>query len=271
MHALAVHPFVQAILIPFLVALLVAELLQRLRLSGLAIIAGFALTIFLMNGFAHAPLTGTRKIIWIGIASGAAGIALNLVNWTIWRAILSMFAAASAVWVTLPWLLQHGLPTALQWGAGAALFTAWMTYWMDTTEGMPVRAASAGMALGLGCGLALYLGNAHVLGKMNLALGSAAFAILFLMSVSNSLLAMGRAATLPLALVSSISVTLGIISGKFPWYIAAPLALIPPLSRIPLAERSAVWVQATAHGILTLVCAAVTVYLSWSMHGRPVW
>ena len=45
MQALLNHPAVQAGLAPFVVALIVAELLLRMRLSGLAIIAGFAVTV----------------------------------------------------------------------------------------------------------------------------------------------------------------------------------------------------------------------------------
>jgi hypothetical protein len=49
------HPAVQAGLAPFLVALITAELFQRMKLSGLAIIAGFAITVYLASNFTLEP------------------------------------------------------------------------------------------------------------------------------------------------------------------------------------------------------------------------
>ena len=51
------HPAVQSGLAPFFVALIVAELFQRMRLSGLAIIAGFAATVYLASDLSLKPLT----------------------------------------------------------------------------------------------------------------------------------------------------------------------------------------------------------------------
>lgn len=269
MHAFLTHPAIQAVLVPFLVALLVAELLQRLRLSGLAIVAGFAITAYLLHGFVQVPLTGTRKIIWLGIASGLGAILLNLAYLPVWRAVLTVLAAAAGIWVALPLLMQHTLPTALQWGAGCALFAGWMVYWMDSLENAPVRAASAGIGLGFGSGMALLIAGASVPGRLDLAIGSAALAYLFIMFVSNSLLACGRSFTLPLALVSSLSILLAVFSGRLPWYVAAPFALIPLFAKLPVADKNPVWVQATLLSFITLACAFAAAYISWRLHGWP--
>jgi len=60
---------VQGGLAPFVVALIVAELLQRMRLSGLAIIAGFAVTVYLVSDFSFEALTASRKIVLLGLLS----------------------------------------------------------------------------------------------------------------------------------------------------------------------------------------------------------
>ena len=267
MHALLTHPAVQAVLAPFLAALLTAELLQRLRLSGLAIIAGFAITVYLVSGFGYAPLTNTRKIIWLGVASGLLAIPLSLINWTLWRPVLTVLAAAAAVWVVQRILLQHPTEVALQWGAGCALYVGWLVFWMDTLQDSPVRAGSAGMALGLGTGAALLIAGSSLLGKYDLAAGSAAFAFLFIMFVSNSHLNCGRSFTLPLALIAGLSACLAVLTTNLPWYALAALSAIPLAAKFPVSDNSAVWVQATLLSAATLACALGAVYLSWHING----
>lgn len=267
MHALATHPAIQAVLAPFLVALLCTELLQRMRLSGLAIIAGLAITVYLTGNFAYTPLTGTRKIIWLGITSGLLAILLQLINSSLWRPVLSLLAACAAVWVTLPILSQHHIATALQWGAGCALYAGWIAYWLDDLQDYPVRAATAGMTLGLGTGATLLIAGSTLLGKYDLAVGSAALAYLFVMFVSNSHLSCGRTFTLPLALVAGLSACFTVLSGKLPWYILLPLAAIPLAAKLPVSDRQVVWVQATLLTSATLLFAFGAMYLSWRLHG----
>lgn len=238
-----------------------------MRLSGLAIIAGFAITVFLVSGFGYAPLSSARKIVWLGIASGLLAIPLTLINSTLWRPVLTVLAAAAAVWVAQHALLQHNMATALQWGAGCALYVGWLVYWMDDLESEPVRAASAGMALGLGTGATLLIAGAAVLGKYDLAIGSAAAAFLLIMFASNSHLSAGRTFTLPLALISGLSGSLAVLTIRLPWYVLAVLAAIPLAAKLPASDRSPVWVQATLLSAATLACAAGAAYLSWRIHG----
>ena len=267
MHALLSHPAVQAVLAPFLLALLTAEVLQRLRLSGLAIIAGFALTVYLMGGFAYTLHSGTQKIVWLGIASGLLAIPLSLANWALWRPVLVVLGAAAVVWVAQRALLQHPTATTLQWGAGCALYVGWIVFWMDTLQDTPVRAASAGMALGLGSAAAILIAGASVIGKYDLAVGSAAFAYLFIMFVSNGLLPCGRSFTLPLSLIAASSGCLAVLNARLPWYVLAVLAAIPLTGRLPVSDRTPVWIQATLLCTAVLVCAAGAAYLSWRING----
>lgn len=267
MHALLTHPAIQAVLAPFLVALLTAELLQRMRLSGLAIIAGFAITVYLASGFAYAPLTGTRKIIWLCLASGLLAIPLSLLGWTLWRPLLTLLGAGAAVWVALRVLLLQDTATALQWAAGCALYVGWLVFWMDDLHESPVRAASAGTALGLGSGAALLIAGTTLLGKYDLAIGSAALAYLFIMFASNSHLPCGRSFTLPLSLIAGLSGCLAVVSGKLPWYALAALAAIPLAAKLPVSDKSPVWVQTTLLTAATLACALLAAFLSWRIHG----
>lgn len=269
MHALLNHPAVQAGLAPFLVALLTAELFQRMRLSGLAIIAGFAITVYLMHGFGVDPLTSTRKIVWLGVFAAALGIPLMLLDSSLWRPVLTVLGGAAAVWVCIRVLEQHPVPTALQWGLGCALYVGWLVLWMDTLYESPVRAASAGFTLAMGTGLAVLIGSSASLGQLGLALGSAALAYLLIMFVSNSHLSCGRVFTLPLALISGLVGCLAVFTATLPWYALPALAAIPLVARIPVSDRMGVWVQSTLLVLVTLVFAGIAVYLSWRINGLP--
>lgn len=266
MHALLTHPAIQVVLAPFLLALLTAELLQRLRLSGLAIITGFAITVYLLGGFSYALHTGTQKIVWLGIASALLTIPLSLFNWSLWRPVLAVLAASAAVWVAQRLLLQQPVATALQWGTGCALYVGWIVYWMDELHDSPVRAASAGTTLALGTGATLLIAGSALMGKYDVAVGSAAAAYFFILFVSNSLLPCGRSFTLPLSLISACTGSLAILSARLPWYTLLPLALIPLAAKLPASDRSPVWIQGTLLFCAALLCALAAVYISWSIH-----
>lgn len=263
------HPAVQGGLAPFVVALVTAELFQRLRLSGLAIIAGFAVTVYLASDFSIDPLTASRKIVLLGIASSLVGIALGLFNWSLWRPILSVAAACAAVWVGVRVLQQHPLGEAMQWGAGCALYVGWLVFWMDDLRDAPVRAGSAGLALGLGSGGAALLGASALLGQFGLALGAAAGACLLIQMISNSPLPCGRVYTLPLSLVAGLTGSLAVLTARLPWYALPLLAVIPLAAKIPVSEKWALWLQSLLLSVATLACAAGAVYLTWRVAGAP--
>jgi hypothetical protein len=267
LHALLTHPAIQAVLAPFLIALLTAELLQRLRLSGLAIVAGFAITVYLASSFAFTPLSDTRKIIWLCLASGLLAIPLGLFNWSLWRSVLTVLAAAASVWVAQRALLLQPTAVALQWGTGCALYVGWLVFWMDGLHESPIRAGSAALALGLGSGAALLIAGSALLGKYDVAIGSAAAAYLFIMFVSNSHLPCGRALTLPIALVAGLSGCIAVLTLKLPWYTLAPLAIIPLAAKLPISEKSVAWVQITLLSAFTMLCALGAAYLSWHHNG----
>lgn len=263
MHALFSHPAVQAGLLPFIVALACAELFLRLRLSGLAIIAGFATTAYLTSSFAIDPHSGPHKIIWLGIAASALALPLTLLAWSHWRPLLAALAAASAVWTTWDVLQQHPLAEAMMWGAGCALYTGWLVFWFDGLHEKSVAAGNAGLALGIGTGLAALIGAAELPGKFGLAVGSAAAAYLLIQIISNSRLPCGRGYTLPLALIAGLAGSLSAVGSHQPWYTLPLLALIPLAALIPVPEKWAVWLQALTLSLLTIACAAGAAYMTW--------
>jgi hypothetical protein len=263
LHALLSHTAIQAGILPFIVALITAELFQRLRLSGLAIIAGFAMTVYLTSDFNLDPLTANRKIIWLGISASAIAIPLTLLTWSYWRPILAILAAVATVWVTWHVLQIQSTTDELLWGAGCAVYVGWLVFWFDSLQNKPVAAGSAGLALGIATGMAALLTGSVLPGKFGLALGSAAAAFLLIQAVSNSRLSCGYSFTLPLSLIAGLVGCLAFVSTHQPWYTLLALGLIPLAANIPIPEKWAVWLQTLVLSIFTFACAGSAVYLAW--------
>jgi len=263
LHELLSHPAIQAGLIPFIVALITAELFQRMRLSGLAIIAGLAATVYFASDFGFEPLTATRKIVWLGIAASVISIPLTLLTWSYWRPLLSIAAAISAIWTSWSLLQRQAIPDELLWGAGSAFYLGWLVFWFDGLRNKSVAAGNAGLALGIGTGIAALLSSSALLGKFGLALGAASAAYLLIQAISNSRLSCGYSFTLPLSLVSGLIASTSVISTQQPWYTLLALGLIPLAAHTPIPEKWAIWLQTLVLSLLTFACAGGAVYLAW--------
>ena len=269
MQELLSHPAVQGGLAPFVVALIVAELLQRMRLSGLAIIAGLAVTVYLVSGFSFEPLTASRKIVLLAVLSAAVALPLMLFNPRWLRPMLAIAGGAAAVWVMVRILQQQPTTTMLLWGAGCAVYVGWLVYWMDGLHESSMRAASAGLGLGMGTGLAALFGASALLGQYGLAMGAAAGAYLLIQMLTNRPLPCGRSFTLPLSLAAGLIGCLGVLTAELPWYVLPVLAVIPLAAKIPVPAKQALWVQSALLSTVTLGCAAGAVYLIWRVTGAP--
>lgn len=269
MQELLNHPAVQAGLLPFVVALLVAELLQRLRLSGWAVIAGFTATVYLVSDFGIEPLTATRKIVLLGTASALLALPLLWFKPRWMQALLAVAGGLCAVWVMQRILQQQETQPMLLWGAGCALYAAWQVFWLDSLHEHSVRASSAGLALGLGTGGAALLGASALLGQFGLALGAAAGAYWLIQFISNRRLPCGRSFTLPLSLIAALAAPFAVLSAELPWYALFALAMIPLAAKIPVSEKMPLRLQSALLSAVTLAFAAGAVYLTWRVAGAP--
>lgn len=270
MQALLHHPAVQAGLIPFVVALIVAELLQRVRLSGLVLLLAFAAMVYLSNVFAFGVLTAPRKIVLLGMASPLLAILPAVFQGAWVRPLLVALGGVAAVWMSLRILQNQPTAHMLLWGAGGAVYTGWLVYWTNKLHNQPVRAGAAGMALGVGTGVAAIFGASLTLGMFGAALGAAAGAYLLIHMVSNSYLPCGYVYTLPLAIITGLVGTLAAMATELPWYALLALAAIPPVAwLIPIAGRPALWLQSLLLSAATLLFAGIAVFLTWRVAGAP--
>jgi hypothetical protein len=263
LHELFSHPAIVTGLLPFLIALITAELFQRLRLSGLAIMAGFAATVYFAGGFGYDTLTPAHKIFWLGIAASVISIPLSLMTWAFWRPFLSMMSAGLAVWVSWHLLQKQSIADELIWSIGCAVYAGWLVFWFDGLRNKSIAAGNAGVALGIGTGMVAIFSASMQLGEFGLALGAASAAYLSIQVITNSRLPCGYSFTLPLSLVAGILAGTSFISSPQPWYTLPALALIPLAASIPVPERWSVWLQTLVLSLLTFTCAGVAVYLAW--------
>ncbi|MEO8331598.1 MAG: hypothetical protein ABI479_04135 [Gallionella sp.] len=262
------HPAVQAGLAPFLAALVTAELFQRARLSGLAIIAGFAATVFLASDFNFDPLTATRKIVLCGLAGAVLALLLDLLRLRWFGMLLPVLGGGAAVWAAQRILQQQEPQLMLQWAAACAAYVAFLVWGMDKLlDQEPLRAASAATALGFGTGAAALVGASALLGQFGLAVGSAAAAHLLIQMFTNQTLTTGRVFTLPVALIAGLTGCIAVLGARLPWYALPILAGIPLAARLVHLPGNSVRMQSMLLTMLTFAIAAGAVYLTWRSAG----
>ena len=269
MQELINHPAVQAGFAPFLIAIIISELFLRIRLSGLAIIAGFAVTVYLVSDFGYEPLTATRKIIWLGLFSAALGLLFGsaISNWRSW--LLVALSAAATTWTLQRILEQQEMNLALQWGAACAVYVAVLVWGMDKLlEKEALRVSCAATALGIGTGGAALIGASALLGQIGLALGSAAAAHLVIKFISNQPLPTGRMFTLPLALIAGLTGCLAVLSAQLPWYALPILAGIPLAALLMPLPKQSFRVQILLLTFITFIFVAGALYVTWRAAGN---
>jgi hypothetical protein len=253
------HPAVQGGVAPFLAALVSVELFRRMRLSGLAIIAGFAVTVYLASDF---------NMVALGLASALLALVLTSLQlrWSRW--LLPVLGGLAAVW-TVQGILQHqDTQVALLWGAGCAAYVAILVWGMDMlSDREALRAGSAATAVGIATGGAALVGASALLGQFGLALGCAAAAHLLIQMISNKPLPTGRTFTLPLAVIAGLSGCLAVLSAQLPWYALPILAVIPVLARLTPLPNCSVLIRSLLLSILTFALAGAAIFVTWRVAG----
>jgi len=267
LHALLIHPAVQSGLEPFIAAMIVAELFLRMRLSGLAIIAGFSVMLYLVSDFSFEPLTPEHKIVLSGFLSTLLGLLFMVFNPGWLRPLLTLAGGGAAIWAMLSILKQYELLALPLWAGGCAIYVGWLVFWFDGLHNASARAGSAGMALGLGSGMSALFCATKLPEQIGFAVGAAASAYLLIQIITNSPLPCGRLFTLPLSIIAGLSGCLAILTTKLPWYSLPLLALIPVAAQIPLSGIRSLWLLSVLLSVISLVFAGGAVYLTWRVVG----
>ncbi len=270
MNDLLNHPAVQGGLAPFVAALIVALVLGRARLAGLAVVAAFCTAVYLISGFSFTPLTATRKIVLLALAAPVIGILVDFAfkPTRVGTAILALAAGAATLWVFWPVLQQKDLNIALLMGGGVAICVAWLVgFSLAALCAHPVRAGAAGLGLGIGVGVSAVLSASAIYGQYGISLAAAAGAFLLPQMLGGKKYEAGATFMLPLALTAGLLAAASLILAQLPWYSLLALAFIPLAARLPAPEKSPLWILAVAVSACTLAVAAAAIALTWQFAG----
>lgn len=258
------HPAVQSGLAPFVAGLIVAVILGRARLGGLAIAAAFATAVFFIADFNFTPLTATRKIILLGLAAPVIGILADFAfkPTRIGGLVLAIASAAAALWVFWPVLSQKETAQAWLLGGTAVVSIAWLIGFSQIfLSEHPLRAGSAG--LGLGAGIAAILGASASYGQYGIALAAGAGAFLLPQMISGKKAEAGATFMLPSALIAGLIASGAMVLAGLPWYAVLVLSLIPAAARLPAPDKAPIWLQAVLVSLYTFIVAGIACGLTW--------
>lgn len=252
------HPAFQSSVVPLLASLIASVILIPLRLSGLGVAAGSFAAVYAIGNFALEPLTATRKIVIVAAAASALGAVVDIElkpNRATGVMLGVMFGAAS-IWVFWAVLAQLSLPKSIVSGTAATVLVLWLVAATLPLRGDPIRAGAAGLGLGLGTGTAAVLGASALLGQYGLALGAACGGYLLLVIV------LGRRVVAGASLVLTVAAYCGLLGGgavllaQLDWLSLVVIATVPLAVRLPLPEKSTVWIQTFVASLYSFIVAA---------------
>lgn len=272
MNELLDNPVVQAGVAPFLVALVVAAILGRSRLLGLAIGAGFLTTVALVMGLSFESLTSVRKMVLVGLLATLAVLVLELAKLQPKmrvRVVLAVLAGAAAVWVLLRVLLQQPLAGALLTAAAAAIYLALLSDSTTAASGDSVRASAAALMSGLGAGALALLGASAMLAQIGIAVGAASGATLLVQMIAGRRAPAGWTLALPASLAAGLVGLLAVFTGELRWYCLLPTLAVSWAVRLVPAGARAVWLTAIMASAAALVPMLFAVGLAWFAAAAP--
>lgn len=265
------NPAVQAGVAPFLTALLCAAILKRLGWywAGAAVVAGFAVAVYLSSGFQLQPWTSTRKIVALVLGAAALGLLLDLVPSRRWLLPVIFAAAVAAVlWVVWPVLSRREGADYWLLAAGVGAYAGWCAAAMDSLRDKPAALMGAAVALGFGAGGTALLGASALLGQWGLALGVSALALWLIFAFTRGT-GVGSMVALTAGLGAGLIGVGALVYAKLPWQGLALLATVPLLAHL-------VWFRRLPHlaqSILSLGAAAApagaAIWFTMQQTGAP--
>lgn len=271
MDNLLTNPLIQSAVAPFVVSLVVALVFRPhgWYWAGLAAVAGYAVSVYLISGFQLFPLRADRKIIIIACGALLLGVLFDLLSWR--RAlpgVLFVAGAAAAVWLLWPRLRGDGEWHFWLLAGGGILYTGWLLAASIGLKDRALQVDSMVFALALGTGLAALLGATALYGQLGSAIAAAVGARL-LLHLFGRPVAAGALMVLPLVAVLALLGVGAMVYSKLPWYTLVILALLPLLVRLPLGKGWPRLAQLLVSVAVTGGVAAVAIYLTWLKTGAP--
>jgi hypothetical protein len=271
MDELLNHPAVQAAVLPFVVALVVAAALHRTRHMGLAIAAAFICAAGLTLGLQFESLTAVKKVVVVAVAAAALGGVLEsglLRVPRLDRAIIAISAAAAVLWVLQRILAQQPPGTAAVAGAASIAYVLALLSGADRAGNDPVAAAASTLMTGIATGALALFGASVLLTQLGISIGAGAGAVLLVLVATGSRAVGGWTLGLSGHVASTLIGLLAVTSGALPWYCLLPIPLVPWLAHLGSRAGKPAWQRAVLCSIFAFVPAAIAVVLAGFAAGR---
>ena len=271
MDQLLSRPEIQSAVVPFLVALLCYLGLKKLTASAWiwALFAAFLAASILINGSTLIPLTGTRKIILLVLASclvaGLAPTIIRRVN--LRRGASAILGVLAILWIFWRVVARMEVTSMVSFLAGGVVLVLWLTWIFGRLTGNQARLHGAGFSLLLGTGLSAIAGASALLGQLALSLSAASGAVLLawvLIGKSTGPAQPNRSiSTLPYALAPALFGLAAVIFERVPWYALIPLASIPLASQLIPGKPDSRFLAALASSLPGLIVALGVAFWIW--------
>jgi hypothetical protein len=254
---------------PFAVALVVAMLLARTRFAWLAIVAAYATQIALSTGFTFSPLSASRKILLLSLAAPVVGIAASALE-SRGRPIAYALAALvglATLWVFATVLQQREGAAAWASGVGIVIFAGVLVALMLSLRRDPLRAAAAGVGLGLATGIVALMSASVGFMTSGISVAAGAGALLLVNAFRREAPAPGMLGTLSIGVMIALFAEGALMLAKLPWYALAALLLVPLAVHLPVRESAPPLARAAVLFTCALVAALVPIAAVWVAPG----
>lgn len=262
------RPEIQSAVLPFIIGFLVYLGLRKQTLHAWiwAVFAAFLISAGLINGLTITPLTGTRKIILLILASFvvAASIQHFIEGIKLRRAALSslvILALALVFWKIA--MRKEALDMALFFVGSLALVLT-LVWSFERIGDNFTRLHGAGFSLLIGTGLSATAAASALLGQLALSLSAASAAVLLGWVIKGDA-GDGKQsnATLPYALAAALLGLAAVILARLPWYALIPLASIPLVTSFVPKISETRFTHALITSLPGLCIALAVAFLVW--------
>lgn len=256
---------------PFVVALVAALALTPLRLGGIAVIAAFAVCMYLVSGIQFTPLTATRKLLLVALGAAAIGPVTDFGfrPTRMGSVALALAGGAAALWVFWPVIMQKGIQQAWLLAGVTGLSVAFATgtaHARLADDGL--RAGASALALGLGAGAGAFLAASLSYALYGIALAAAAGGFLLPQMLRGRAAFAGATLTLPATIIGMLVACGAMLLAQLPWYSVIVLSFVPVAASLP-GPKGPAWLQATVYSLYGFVVAAGACLLAWPASSNP--
>jgi hypothetical protein len=254
---------------PFAVALIVAGALARTRFAWLAIVAAYATQVALSTGFGFTPMSASRKILLLCLAAPVVGIAAYALE-ARGRSIayaLAALAGLAAIWVFITVLQQREGASAWMTGIGIVIFAAALVALMLSLRADPLRAAAAGVGLGLATGIVALMSASVGFMTSGISVAAGAGALLLVNAFRREAPPPGFLGTLTIGVMIALFAEGALMLAKLPWYALAALLLVPLAVHLPVRDSAPPIARAAILFAYALVAALVPIAAVWIAPG----